>query len=90
MLIMSSRTHDNNIKDKISSQKKKKKRFDSSSSSGSSSKSAVSKAVTEDLVSPDFRARAEESLVDVNELMQINGRSIEYEEGTHKLSPGRR
>lgn len=57
-----------NTKNKMSSSKKKKKQYDSSSSS-SSSRSLRSKAVTEDLVSPDFRARAEESIVDVNELM---------------------
>lgn len=55
-------------KKKTSSSKKKKNQYDSSSSS-SSSRSRRSKAVTEDLVSPDFRARAVESIVDVNELM---------------------
>jgi len=57
------------INKKVSSNKKNKLLLDSSSSSNSSPRSGKSKAVTEDLVSPDFRARAEESLVDVNELL---------------------
>ncbi len=66
----SSRTNDMEIiNKKMSSNKKNKILLDSSSSSNSSPRSDKSKAVTEDLVSPDFRARAEESLVDVNELI---------------------
>ena len=57
------------INKKVSSNKKNKLLLDSNSSSNSSPRSGKSKAVTEDLVSPDFRARAEESLVDVNELI---------------------
>lgn len=68
----SSRTQDMeaviNSKKKASSSKKKKSQLNSSSSS-SSSRSRRSRAVTEDLVSPDFRARPEDSIVDVNELM---------------------
>ena len=66
----SSRTNDMEIiNKKVSSNKKNKLLLDSNSSSSSSPRSGKSKAVTEDLVSPDFRARAEESLVDVNELI---------------------
>ena len=97
IIATSSRTHNIDVINKNTrvSSSKKNKLLDSSSSSSSSPCSGKSKAVTEDLVSPDFRARAGESFVDVNELLQINagGRSIEYEDdvvGTHKLSPGRK